>query len=312
MNSQSPCSPSILDRRRFLQTGGACSLAAAASVAFEAGILLWLAGGLSPLDSFDPKPDAPPDIRGPFRSRPTSLPGVEISEHLPGLAEWMDRVTLFRALQTDETNHDRATHLALTGSRKSAASACFVGERLAAGEHAMIPSLPYGLPREIEPVLLSKPAAAGLGVSDLREACLRALSAVEAGTRWVTVVDVGWDHHESLSAALPEKLKSLDRALTFLLERLDQRRMFERTLVVVMSEFGRAPRLNAFGGRDHWPQCFCALMAGGPVGRGVVVGESDATGAYPVGLTLSPPQLLERLTAAMGQSLSLEERQEVV
>src|SRR3990167_8406401 len=120
MNSQSPCSPSILDRRRFLQTGGACSLAAVAGAAFgmpwpaasapaEAGILLWLAGGLSPLDSFDPKPDAPPEIRGPFRSRPTSLPGVEISEHLPGLAEWMDRVTLFRALQTDETNHDRAT-----------------------------------------------------------------------------------------------------------------------------------------------------------------------------------------------------------
>ncbi len=84
-------------------------------------ILIWLAGGPSHLDTFDPKPGAPADIRGEFRPIATSVPGVQISEVFPNLARMMDRVTLIRSMTSPEADHDRAAHHMLTSYRPSPA-----------------------------------------------------------------------------------------------------------------------------------------------------------------------------------------------
>ena len=80
-------------------------------------ILIWLAGGASHIDTFDPKPDAPADVRGEFKPIATSVPGLQLSEVLPNLAKIMDRVTLIRSMTSPEADHDRAAHHLLTGYR---------------------------------------------------------------------------------------------------------------------------------------------------------------------------------------------------
>ena len=84
-------------------------------------ILIWLAGGPSHLDTFDPKPAAPPDIRGEFKPIATSVPGLQISEVFPNLARMMDRVTLIRSMTSPEADHGRASHHLMTGYRPSPA-----------------------------------------------------------------------------------------------------------------------------------------------------------------------------------------------
>ena len=85
-------------------------------------ILIWLAGGPSHLDTFDPKPKAPADVRGEFKPIATSVPGLEISEVLPNLAKVMDRVTLIRSMTSPESDHGRASQHLLTGYRPSPAT----------------------------------------------------------------------------------------------------------------------------------------------------------------------------------------------
>ncbi len=84
-------------------------------------ILVWLAGGPSHIDTFDPKPKAPADVRGEFKPIATSVPGLEISEVLPNLAKVMNRVTLIRSMTSPESDHGRAAHHLLTGYRPSPA-----------------------------------------------------------------------------------------------------------------------------------------------------------------------------------------------
>ena len=86
-------------------------------------ILIWLAGGPSHIDTFDPKPDAPSNVRGEFKPIDTSVPGLKISEVLPNLAKMMDRLTLVRSVTSPEADHDRAAHHLLTGYRPSPALA---------------------------------------------------------------------------------------------------------------------------------------------------------------------------------------------
>ena len=82
---------------------------------------IWLAGGPSHIDTFDPKPDAPADVRGEFKPIATSVPGLQISEVFPNLAKVMDQVTLIRSMTSPEADHDRASHHMLTGYRPSPA-----------------------------------------------------------------------------------------------------------------------------------------------------------------------------------------------
>src|ERR1700688_219122 len=84
-------------------------------------ILIWLAGGPSHLDTFDPKPGAPADVRGEFKPIATSVPGLSISEVFPNLAKVMNKVTLIRSMTSPESDHDRAAHHMMTGYRPTPA-----------------------------------------------------------------------------------------------------------------------------------------------------------------------------------------------
>jgi len=122
------------------------------------------------------------------------------------------------------------------------------------------------------------------GHFELGRSCLLARRIIEAGARFVSVVDNGWDTHDNafkrLRDGFPGKLPGLDQAVTALVDDLDGRGLLAETLVVVMGEFGRTPKVNSSGGRDHWPRVNSVLLAGGGVRPGVV-GKSDAHGELP-------------------------------
>jgi uncharacterized protein (DUF1501 family) len=102
-------------------------------------------------------------------------------------------------------------------------------------------------------------------------------------------------------------LPMTDQTLPTLLEDLDQRGLLDSTLVLWMGEFGRSPKINDIAGRDHWPQCYPAILAGGGVKRGYVHGSSDKTGAYPADNPLRP----EDVSATLFHLLGIDPRTEV-
>jgi hypothetical protein len=110
---------------------------------------------------------------------------------------------------------------------------------------------------------------------------------IEAGARFVTVTFGAWDTHAFHYAGIQNQMPLLDIALSGLITDLDRRGLLETTLVVVNSEFGRTPKINAGGGRDHWPRVFSILLAGGGIKRGQVYGASDALAAEPAKTPLS-------------------------
>ncbi|NDC63653.1 MAG: DUF1501 domain-containing protein, partial [Planctomycetia bacterium] len=105
---------------------------------------------------------------------------------------------------------------------------------------------------------------------------------VEAGVRFVTVQYGSWDHHANLKIGVSGQLPQFDQAFAALIADLDASGLLAETLVVVSSDFGRTPRLNAEGGRDHWTKCFTIALAGAGLKAGYVHGTSDATGAEPL------------------------------
>ena len=134
------------------------------------------------------------------------------------------------------------------------------------------------------------------------QSVLLARRLVEAGVRLVHVNWVrhdngpggqGYDsHRDHLNWARQELLPPTDAAIASLLEDLSERGLLEETLVIVMGEFGRTPRFNTNGGRDHWPNCFSVVLAGGGIRGGRVFGASDRIGAYPTTVPVSPQDLL--------------------
>ena len=361
-------------------------------------ILIWLDGGPSHLDTFDPKPEAPSEIRGPFRSIPTRLPGVHVCEHLPRIAGIMDRLALIRSLTHELGNHDTGTRFLLTGHRPApgleypslgstvARSAGFgrpvppyvaipgdsVGGNSNAArsgylpgaynafqlgpDSARVPGLhwPAGLnlerslrrrdllrqvdtlSRQVEegPItrdrdaffeqayrLITSPEAKNAldlsrepassreryGSSRVGQGCLLARRMVEAGSRFVTVVDSGWDTHQQIARELPDsrfpgsgKLPSLDRAFSSLISDLHDRGLLDTTLVVLLGEFGRTPKFNATGGRDHWPRAGFACLAGGGVAGGRVIGATNSFGESPIDRPVSPPDLVHTILTLLG------------
>ncbi len=135
----------------------------------------------------------------------------------------------------------------------------------------------------------------------LGQSCLLARRLVSAGTRAVLVRDVGWDHHNKIASALtygfPAKLHALDQAVSALLDELENGD--GNVTVCVASEFGRTPRLNPAGGRDHWPRAQSALLYGGGLRRGVVFGATDAHGEEPLRDPVSPADVFATLVAAL-------------
>ncbi len=139
------------------------------------------------------------------------------------------------------------------------------------------------------------------GDRPLGQGCLLARRLIERGVRFVTITHTGWDTHDQLKLQLRDGysgakvgvglIPTLDRALSALILDLKQRELLDQTLILVMGEFGRTPKINPRGGRDHWPRVFSAVMAGGGIRGGQVIGASDRTGESPMDLPVSPVDL---------------------
>ncbi len=358
----------------------------------ESLILIWLDGGLSHIDSFDPKPDAPSEIRGPFAGIPSAIPGIALSEHLPMLASRLNRCTLIRSLTHELGNHDTGGHFMLTGHRANPAltppsiGSIIASERpgsagmpsystigrmqdfLGAGylsqsarPFAVTPGSAQkatllGPDGRIEDVwarrlstlsaltklsaaldsgvvtpgdgataravgMLTSPAVLSAfqiekeppgvrqryGNGAIGRNLLLARRLTGAGCRVVQVVDTGYDTHVDIHRELPDarfpgsgKLPGLDRGISALLDDLTESGRLETTVVAVVSEFGRTPKINASAGRDHWPRAGSVLLAGGPFARGMVFGATDARGESPSDAAVSPADIAATLLSVFG------------
>jgi hypothetical protein len=352
-------------------------------------ILLVLVGGPSQLETWDPKPDAPAEVRGPFGSIATRVNGIRISEHLPLLASRMDRLALIRSLHHDSAPiHETGLQLLQTGRlcrledeepHFGAVAGRLLGTRGGLPPSAILPgpisntgvnvshgqnsgwlgsryeafhlnddpasprfsagqaldrarrSLDPGGPDRLESLeRASGPAARSAfelnterdqvrrryGPSTFGQSCLLARRLVERGVRVVTVNmfdtvfnNVTWDCHGSspfstLGDYARELLPTLDQAVSALLDDLQDRRLLDSTLVVATGEFGRTPKLNATGGRDHWPGAWSALAAGGGVRGGQVIGASDPQAGAPALRPVRPEELLATIYHSLGLSSS--------
>ena len=138
------------------------------------------------------------------------------------------------------------------------------------------------------------------GKNNFGAGCLMARRLVEAGVRYVEVVLDGWDTHKDNFGKVRELSGVLDGALATLLDELDARKLLDRTLIVCMGEFGRTPKINENDGRDHHPQAWSAVLAGGGVRGGVVHGETDGNGEKVVGKAAAVPDLFATMATLLG------------
>jgi uncharacterized protein (DUF1501 family) len=138
------------------------------------------------------------------------------------------------------------------------------------------------------------------------QSALLARRLVEAGVRFVTLTFGGWDYHSSLEAGMKNVLPVLDHAVGSLVDDLGLRGMLDSTVVLVMGEFGRTPRINqglpgdATPGRDHWGNVMSVLVAGGGFAQGSLVGSSNARGEVPKDRPVTPQDLIVTLYRQMG------------
>jgi len=129
---------------------------------------------------------------------------------------------------------------------------------------------------------------------------LMARRLVESGVRFVTVTYGGWDMHTQIAGSMRRDMPPLDQALAALIEDLESRGLLSKTLVMVSSEFGRTPKINAEAGRDHWPKVFSVMLAGGGIKGGLVHGASDATATEPEFDAVSPEDLATTMYQLLG------------
>ena len=153
------------------------------------------------------------------------------------------------------------------------------------------------------------------GMTRFGQCCLLARRLVEAGVRFVTINtfitvfdEITWDIHGSKPFTSIAGMKDIvapmyDQGYSALIEDLYQRGMLDNTLVCNLAEFGRTPKVNPAGGRDHWPQCWTSYFAGGGVKGGRVVGKSDEIGAYPVERPVGPSEVVATIYHSLGLDL---------
>jgi hypothetical protein len=360
-------------------------------------ILIWLAGGASHIDTFDPKPEATPDIRGEFKPIDTAVPGLKISEILPKIAKIMDRTTLIRSVTSPEADHIRAAQHLLTGYRPSPAilypnygsvvSKFLETSRGALPPYVTAPEAPLGSSsgyltpafdpfavggdpnsdafrvRDLTPpdrltldrlkrrremvrtldtnatdvgstpltstrdqftnkaydLLTSSAAQTAFKMTDeptaIREkygrnpvgqTLLLSRRLVEAGVSFVTVNDrgmnqLGWDTHQQNFTMLKNTLApNFDQGVSALITDLAERGLLKSTLVVVMGEFGRTPKINPNAGRDHHGRANSVLLAGGGLAGGLVIGKTDGKGDSPVDRPITPSDLAATIYKAIG------------
>src|SRR5205823_850317 len=138
------------------------------------------------------------------------------------------------------------------------------------------------------------------GRTRVGQGCLLARRLVEAGVTFVTVFDDDWDHHTQVFSNCRKQLPRLDAAISSLVTDLHDRGLSDRVLVLAWGEFGRTPRVNPNGGRDHWPGAFSALLAGGGLKTGQVVGATGRKGESPVDRASRPEDVIQTVYAGLG------------
>ena len=156
------------------------------------------------------------------------------------------------------------------------------------------------------------------GMTRFGQSCLLARRLIEAGVRFVTVNtfitvfdEITWDIHGSKPFTSIAGMRDIvapmyDRGYTALIEDLHERGMLDSTLVCNLAEFGRTPKVNPAGGRDHWPQCWTVYFAGGGVQGGRVVGRSDEIGGYPAERPVTPAEVVATIYRGLGLDLETE------
>ncbi len=329
-------------RRRFLETAavGASSLALPLGAASREGakvIFINLVGGPSHLDTWDMKPDAPSDYRGPYRPIRTNVEGIAISEIFPRMARMADKYAILRSLNHDgpavhDTGHQLMQTGRLYGTDEPEPHMGCVASALLGSRHRMLPgpigntggNLHHGqdaayLGAAHEPLATHvdlggerEQTRRRYGLSRFGEDCLRARRLVGQGARFVTLnmfdtvfERTTWDIHGTAPFSPIEALRDhvgpmFDQAYTALLEDLASTGELETTLVVAAGEFGRTPKINPVGGRDHWTRCWSIVMAGGGVKGGQVIGASDARGLEPRERPIRPAEVVASVYRAMG------------
>lgn len=336
-----------VSRRDFLRAGSVAVVGLSGSKASgvltahpnHRAILITMTGGASQLETFDPKPEAPANIRGPFKSIETSIPGVRFSETLPQLAQRADRLAVIRSMNHDAAPlHETGQQLLLTGQLSyrgvqfphwGSVVAKNLPARATAPTNVILPNLISDLTvnayrgqssgilgGDWSPFVDSSSSQDDpdalrrhYGDSHFGRMLLRSRQLIERGTRCVTVnlfdtlgQQSTWDCHGD-KACGPATLfdyqaklcPEFDRAFAGLLDDLEQRGLLDETLIIATGEFGRTPCVNENVGRDHWTHCWSAIVAGGRIAGGQVIGASDAAAAEPVSRPVTPGELTATL-----------------
>ena len=138
------------------------------------------------------------------------------------------------------------------------------------------------------------------GRNSFGQRALLARRLVEAGVPFVTLYEGGWDHHTNIFDAISKRIPPLESTIATLIQDLEDRGRLERTLVLVLGEFGRTPKVNDRGGRDHWSNAMSVMMAGGGTPGGQVVGATDRQGYSAVERVLSPERFVSTIYAKLG------------
>ena len=365
----------------------------------RACILIWMDGGPTHYETFDPKPDAPEEIRGQYETIQTSLPGVFFSRHCRELAGMADQLAIVRSIRHNQGNHGAGNHYMMTGAPPRIPVGCgafvsfhpsmgsvtasevgapnglpsyfsmprmsrsggpnFLGARYAPFVVADDPNnesfrvrdvaLPSGLTGERfgtrrdlrqsvdqllriadkkagDPVnsidefyqqgyqLVTSPAAQQAfdihqepdkirdryGRNGFGQRALLARRLVEAGVPFVTLYDGGWDHHRTIFSALDGKLPPFESTIAALIRDLEERGMLESTLVVALGEFGRTPKVNSRGGRDHWSNAMSVMFAGGRTPAGQIIGATDRQGYSAQQRVLAPENFVSTVYRKLG------------
>ncbi len=407
-------------RRGFLQIGalglGGLTLSQLLKAEAKAGvrqsnksvILIYLVGGPPHQDMFDLKPDAPKEIAGPWKPRPTNVTGIQICEAFPKLAKIMDKLVIVRSLVGNQAEHDAIQVFNGRSAKAKAPSGAWpqfgsVAAKVLPVTDPAIPSFislcypcthgPYNEPgpgflgtamspfrptgparddmilrgwsvdrlrdrksllRSFDDIrrdtdssgsmkgmdtfteqafglLTSSRLAEALDISKedprtidrygtgnpkifmddngaprVPQSLLMARRLIEAGARVVTLNYSKWDWHggagNSIFKREAEDFPVFDKCVSALVEDLHERGLADDCTVVVMGEFGRTPKISAQVGRDHWPQVNCALLAGGGMPTGQVIGATDRIG----GEAASRPVTFGELYASIYRNLGID------
>jgi hypothetical protein len=375
-----------------LQAEGASSRQTPAKA--KSAILVFLAGGPSHFETYDPKPLAPAEVRGPFGTIPTNVPGIELCEKLPRHAKIADKYSIIRSCHHGNAGHGGGARHVLTGypsaspedelphdyphvgslvARTKGANRtgmpAFVAIPPSRRNHAMYLGAAYEpfelysngrftgvdlgnnvksarledrrslreafdkLRREVDSsgmmsamdaleqqayeMVTTNAARDALDVSkessetralygdhDWGKSCLLARRLVEAGVGFVSVSMGGWDHHGnaggSIETGIEKNNPPMDQGVCALIEDLHRRGLQQDVLVWVWGEFGRTPRVNREGGRDHWPQAMSVLLSGGGLKMGQVIGATTSRGERPLDRAVTPEDVLATVYRQLG------------